>query len=549
MPPDANDESLEFVKSRDSFVQFCHDNVPKETMKNCVKEVHAMYPEDMMAKEAFTCLRKAEEIKKKVELDFEKKMRAIYFDHVPPPLSYEDSDQSPLRGLLKMSRTDEDSMFLSAQSDHDLDYQPANPLLIHRGHLSSWLHCIWIGDYELFMQHLAGKSDVDVTMLLKRRESFKNVGALFHVIKGLKDSFVFKNSRLKNGQYVQFKNGYIEILEKLLSLGAEVNARDFAGNTPLHWCLWYRNSTEGKDLTLKFAEKLLRSGADINARNRLGNTILTMCMTTHNVEFAKFLLSKGADPEIPDNDGIKPENLAKLTDPAMRNLLGAKEAVKATASRQEAHAQAGGNFKQCQVCKSYARDTKRCTGCYLVWYCNPACQKENWGDHKQECKKARKDYVPVIIQLKFEAGIDPLTGEAYSNIGKENKPTKGHFIVKIQSAEETRSLEEALLSNCGLRIADDPMMIYNKDKSLYGTVERVGNEGVFHQLTRKIKEEGFKESKGYFYAIFESNKIEVEKCEKGNKNKEKTDEKMEKEKSDKLEILINSATILPVEEW
>ena len=48
----------------------------------------------------------------------------------------------------------------------------------------------------------------------------------------------------------------MEILKKLIELGAEVDSHDLAGYTPLHHCL----SCSGNDYTLKMAEVLLRQG-------------------------------------------------------------------------------------------------------------------------------------------------------------------------------------------------------------------------------------------------------------------------------------------------
>jgi splicing suppressor protein 51 len=43
----------------------------------------------------------------------------------------------------------------------------------------------------------------------------------------------------------------------------------------------------------------------------------------------------------------------------------------------------------CFSCFKYPDSTtslSRCAGCKRVSYCSPACQKENWKDHKKSCK-------------------------------------------------------------------------------------------------------------------------------------------------------------------
>jgi len=50
----------------------------------------------------------------------------------------------------------------------------------------------------------------------------------------------------------------------------------------------------------------------------------------------------------------------------------------------------------CPVCQSEA--ALRCSACYTVFYCSPACQKEDWKSHKAHCKK------PYIVEENALAG-------------------------------------------------------------------------------------------------------------------------------------------------
>ena len=90
------------------------------------------------------------------------------------------------------------------------------------------------------------------------------------------------------------------------------------------------------------------------------------------------------------------------------------------------------------------------------------------------------------------------------------------------------------------------MLTYNKDKSLYGDIGIEENEAVMTDLINKIKEEGFNGYKGYFYAIYKE-KIDPKKAKPaGGKRKE---EIAKKDKLEKLELLVNTSTMLPLEEW
>jgi hypothetical protein len=43
--------------------------------------------------------------------------------------------------------------------------------------------------------------------------------------------------------------------------------------------------------------------------------------------------------------------------------------------------------KYCLFCDSKTA-TKRCSGCYHVYFCNAECQKKAWPIHKQHCKRS-----------------------------------------------------------------------------------------------------------------------------------------------------------------
>ncbi len=98
----------------------------------------------------------------------------------------------------------------------------------------------------------------------------------------------------------------LKIVQLLINYGANVNALDIRGRTPLVMF--------GRYPPHRCVELLLRNNADVNARNKRGNTILHNIMymgPTKSVEtFTKFLINHGADIHAKNNSGISPYNIA-----------------------------------------------------------------------------------------------------------------------------------------------------------------------------------------------------------------------------------------------
>ena len=307
------------------------------------------------------------------ELDLHRKISEIMSGVRPPPVSYDDGDQSPLSG--------ERAQFLRNQWSNGMDYAPYEPI-IH--YLSSWLKVIYSGDYDSMMEMLDNKSEAQIKKMIDRRESLMNFSAIFHVVVGAR-VFAEKHPQLAEVQQLSernltVKNEHIKILEKLLSLGADVNVRDIAGYTPLHHCLQFH----GNKTTLKMAKILIKAGAKVDAQNRFGATPLIDATLANRYDFIKFLTKNGADLFIQDNEGCSPFSLSQLN-PKISEIFSEARSKQAGRERDRMREECGGSFKKCSVCGEQ-ENTKRCTGCYFVWYCGSKCQKGDWPNHKTKCK-------------------------------------------------------------------------------------------------------------------------------------------------------------------
>ncbi|HUT52061.1 MAG TPA: ankyrin repeat domain-containing protein [bacterium] len=103
----------------------------------------------------------------------------------------------------------------------------------------------------------------------------------------------------------------------LLDRGADVNAADEDGCTPLIWA-----ALSGKRETV---ELLIARGGDVNCKDSDGQTPLHIAATTGDVAMARLLIEKGADVNARDYFGITPLRSAALNeDSAMVDLLSSK---------------------------------------------------------------------------------------------------------------------------------------------------------------------------------------------------------------------------------
>ncbi|HWO26415.1 MAG TPA: ankyrin repeat domain-containing protein [Kofleriaceae bacterium] len=113
----------------------------------------------------------------------------------------------------------------------------------------------------------------------------------------------------------------IPAVERLLAAGASVRTRSQRGMTPLHWAAL---ATERPDDSAAVIERLLAAGAGpIDARDQWGRTPLFMVVARGDAAAARALLAAGARPDVANEDGVTPRQLAaERADPALRELLG-----------------------------------------------------------------------------------------------------------------------------------------------------------------------------------------------------------------------------------
>eukprot|EP01119_Soliformovum_irregulare_P019396 TRINITY_DN6129_c0_g1_i1.p1 TRINITY_DN6129_c0_g1~~TRINITY_DN6129_c0_g1_i1.p1 ORF type:complete len:454 (+),score=86.18 TRINITY_DN6129_c0_g1_i1:63-1424(+) len=125
-----------------------------------------------------------------------------------------------------------------------------------------------------------------------------------------------KNTPLHYMARTPFDSDNLHILDILIRKGANINAQNNNGETPLHLACW-KGRTE-------FVSLLISRKADVNLQNDHGETPLHWAARIAIKEMVDVLLAAGADPDVKGTDGSPLDVIEKLPP----NSASIKDAIK-----------------------------------------------------------------------------------------------------------------------------------------------------------------------------------------------------------------------------
>lgn len=98
--------------------------------------------------------------------------------------------------------------------------------------------------------------------------------------------------------------GSLRILNSLLGAGCDVNVRDNIGRTALYHTIWGQGRVEA-------LRTLADAGCDVDCTDLSGDTLLHRAAGIGRPDFVEFLVSRGVDLGVKNNNGLTPLDVAK----------------------------------------------------------------------------------------------------------------------------------------------------------------------------------------------------------------------------------------------
>ena len=243
----------------------------------------------------------------------------------------------------------------------------------HLQYFSSFFIDMFFGNFTEFDDYIKSLSKEEIYRAMKKREGYCQQSPIFAPILGLRMVDIERSLDFTSEQVQEIRTMYsgcnehmhLKIMKKLIKLGADVNAHDINGFTPLHYAVLHCN--EG------MVTVLLKHGANPNSESRDSVkplSILTSANTETEMKVIDILIQY--DSRLTDKEEIDKLRTSVETH-------GTKDlAIKV----REAHPR---DKEECEKCTKPT--PKQCGACGKVYYCTPDCQKQDWKFHEISCQK------------------------------------------------------------------------------------------------------------------------------------------------------------------
>ena len=197
---------------------------------------------------------------------------------------------------------------------------------------------------------------------------------------------------------------HLALVDLLLQQGADPSigrynpSSEVNGQAPLHYASGYG--------LLEITDRLLEGGADVNQVDSQAATPLIMAAQSGHIKVVKRLVSSGAHLHLSNNRGINSLQSA--------SFYNRSEVVDYLIKKgADFDNQGNALVKACKCCGATNLPLKKCSGCGVVWYCSPDCQKRDWRDGGESCHKIQCPRVKEQRRLYKEKKKEELEGETH----------------------------------------------------------------------------------------------------------------------------------------
>ena len=308
---------------------------------------------------------------------------------------------------------------------------------------------------------------------------------------------------------------HIKIAKYLLDHDLFVDIQSKWGYSSLHECVINQPD-------LEFAKFLLQNGANPNLKTIFGETPLHSTVMQSSIEALKLLCEYRGDPRIKEQfSDVTPISLARYHIEASTILGNTVRKLESDEAKLEHE-----DTSYCIVCsvsskKKRLYQCQRCQG--PERYCGKKCQKVYWKKHKKLCKSNRNkperqdskqelvflvhsaqgEVIPLAEQL---TGSQEMVSEMMGQVGiethrkKYQKKRNKRFKKQMNKVNKKRGLENKSKVNIKVVVkvqiskhssAKDRMLIYNKTRRYTVYVDKCENKMAFKRLYDLIDKQGF----------------------------------------------------------